>query len=46
MIYELFGFTAYEIAMHEKDELGNGNFGHVSNSEDVVEVYVHILDGK
>lgn len=37
MIYELFGFTAYEIARHERNELGDGNFGFVSTLEDVDE---------
>lgn len=37
MIYELFGFTAYEIARHEKNELGDESFGFVLTLEDVDE---------
>lgn len=35
-IYELFSATAYEIAMHGKDEIVNENFGHVLTLENVV----------
>lgn len=36
MIYEPSGL--YEIVMHEKDELGNGNFGYVLTLERIVEL--------
>lgn len=35
MIYEPSGFDAYKITMHEKDELGNEDFGHVLPFETV-----------
>ena len=36
MIYEPSGL--YEIVMHEKDELGNGNFGRVLTLEIIAEL--------